>query len=94
MTDADAKLKALLRAEPEPALDPRFRLQVLERIEQRQARVKLAAVVALGSIATGAMALLGPQLSQDLGQTALVAAGLAIAGAAMGWSVLQVQRPI
>ena len=94
MTDADAKLKALLRAEPDPAPDPRFRLAVLERIEHRQARVKLGLVLALGSAATAAMALLGPQLSQSLGNTALVIAGLSIAGAAMAWSAMQVQRPI
>jgi hypothetical protein len=95
MTDADAKLKALLRAaEPEPAMDPRFRLAVIERIERRQARVKLALVFAAGSAGVAALALLGPQLTQGLGQTALVAASLGIAGAAMVWSARLLHRPI
>ena len=94
MTDADAKLRAFLRAEPEPAMDPRFRLAVLERIERRQARAKLALVVGLGSAATLAVGFLGPELTAGFGRTAMVVVSLGIAGAAMAWSALQLQRPI
>ncbi len=96
MTDADddARLKAMFRADAPPAMDARFRLEALERIERRSACGKLALVFAAGAAATAGVAMLGPQLSLDLHGAPMIVVGLLIAGVATGWGVMQMRRPI
>jgi hypothetical protein len=94
MTDADARLKALLVEAPPPAMDARFRLEVLERIERRQAAGKLAILLVVGIAATAAMAAISPQLDQMLSPTLLTAAGLMVATGATVWGVMQMRQPI
>ena len=94
MTDADARLKAFLTQEGPPAMDPRFRLAVLERTEKRQAVQKLALVVGAGAAATALTAVLAPQLSQALSPSVLLITGAMLGGAASVWGVLQIRRPI
>jgi hypothetical protein len=94
MTDADARLKALFQEDAPAALDARFRLAALERIQRRRTWVRLALVGAAGAVATAAVAVLGPQLTQALGGLPVIAASVAIAVAATGWGVMQMSRPI
>ena len=94
MTDADARLKAMFAEAPPPAMDPRFRLDVLERIERRQAAGKLAVVLVLGAAVTAAVAAISPQLDQLVSPTFLLVAGLVVSGLATGWGVMQMRRPI
>ena len=94
MTDADARLKALLAEDAPAAADPRFRLAVLERIEKRQATQKLALVIGLGLPATALTAVLSPQLSQLAAPGAMLLVGSALGGAASLWALMQIRRPI
>ncbi len=94
MTDADVKLKALFAAEVPPAMDAHFRLAVFERMEKRQAALKLAVVVGVGVLATAGTAVLSPQLNQLLPPGMMLVAGGALATAASVWGVLQIRRPI
>ncbi len=96
MTDADndARLKAMFRADAPPAMDARFRLETLERVERRSARGKLALVFAAGMAATAGVAMLGPQLTLDFHGEPMIAVGLVIAGVATCWGVMQMRRPI
>lgn len=94
MTDADVKLKAMFGSDVPPAMDAWFRLAVFERMEKRQAALKLALVVGVGVAATVAVALVGPQLSRDLSSNTLMIAGVAIAAGATLWSFMQLKRPI
>jgi precorrin-3B methylase len=94
MTQADADLKALFAETLPPAMDARFRLAVLERMERRRAAVQLAVVIIAGLAATAGAAMLGPQLSEDFSHTALIVISLLIAAAATGWGVVQMRRPI
>ncbi len=94
MTDADARLKAMFEADIPPTTDARFRLEVLERIERRSARRRLAIVLGAGAVATAGAATLGPQLTASLGGGAMVAIGLVIAGVATLWGMMQMHSPI
>ncbi len=58
MTDADARLKAMFAADVPPAMDARFRLDALERIERRRMRGRLALLaLAGGAVTVAAVAL-------------------------------------
>ena len=46
MTDADARLKALFAADVPPAMDARFRLAAMERIERRRMGGQMAVLAA------------------------------------------------
>ncbi len=94
MTDADARLKALLGEEVPAARDAYFRLSVLERIEKRQAARKLAVVIGAGAGATALTAILAPQLSQALAPGMMLVASALLAGVGSIWAVLQIRRPI
>ena len=94
MTDADARLKALLGEDVPPAMDARFRVAVFERMEKRQAARKLVLVIGAGAAATVLTGILAPQLSHVLAPGALLVAGSVLAGAASLWGVLQIRRPI
>jgi hypothetical protein len=94
MTDADARLKALLAEAPPPAMDARFRLEVLERIERRRAGGRLAVVLGAGVIATAAVAAISPQLDQIVSPTLLMVAGSMMATGATVWGVMQMRQPI
>ncbi len=94
MTDADARLKALLGEDLPPAMDAHFRLSVLERMEKRQAAQKLAVVIGAGAGATVLTAILAPQLSQALAPGMMLVAGALLAGVGSLWAVLQIRRPI
>ena len=94
MTDADVKLKAMFAADVPPAMDAYFRLAVFERMEKRQAALKLALVIGVGAAATMGTALLAPQLSQLLPPNVMLVAGGLFAAAAGVWGVLQMRRPI
>ncbi len=94
MTDADARLKAMFAADVPPAMDARFRLDALERIERRRMRGRLALLALAGGAVTVAAVVLGPQLTVDIGNQALIVASVLIALAATGWGVMQIRRPI
>ena len=94
MTDADARLKAMFAADVPPAMDARFRLDALERIERRPLRGRLALLALAGGALTAAAVMLGPQLTVDIGNQVLIVASVLIALVATGWGVMQMQRPI
>jgi len=94
MTDVDARLKTLLAQAAPPAMDPRFRLAVFERVERRRAGVRLALVIAAGALATAGAVAFGPQLTRALGPGVMVSAGVMIAVGTTAWGVLQIRRPI
>ena len=94
MTDADARLKALFAANVPPAMDARFRLAAMERIERRRMGGQMAMLAAAGGAATAAAALLGPQLTVDLGGLPVILASVGVALAATAWGVMQMRRPI
>ncbi len=94
MTDADARLKALLQADAPPAMDAYFRLAVFERMEERAAVLKLVLVVGVGVAATVATAMLSPALTRYFAPGAMLIAGSVFAGAATVWGVAQMRRPI
>lgn len=102
MTDPEARLDAglpaLLGEDLPPGRDPAFRLAVLERLARRDARRRLAAVLAAGVAATGLVAALSPGLTAQLpvlaGSGLLSALGLAVAAAATLWGLGRMRRPI
>ena len=94
MTDADASLKALLAENLLPAMDARFRLAVLERLEKRRAAIRLSLVIGVGASATAVTAVLSPQLDQLLAPGVMLVAGAVLGGAASLWGVMQIRRPI
>jgi len=94
MTDADARLKVMFQADVPAAMDARFRLEAMERIERRRAQSRLALVLGAGAAATACAAMLGPQLTLDFGGLPMMIAGLAVALGATGWGVMQMRRPL
>ena len=94
MTDADARLKAMFAADVPPAMDARFRLDALERIERRRLFGRLALVALAGGAATAGTVLLGPQLTMDIGREALIVTSVLISLVATTWGVMQMRRPI
>jgi len=50
VTDHDAKLEHLLRADKPPARDPLFRIAVLARLERRRFQRQIAAIVGVGAV--------------------------------------------
>jgi|GEM_PF-7106308 len=91
MSEADARLTALLRQDDPPARDPGFRLAVLERLARRRLQRRMAAVVGVGVAAIAVLVLARPDLGPALaGVNAAAAApllGLGAAVLAMIWAL-------
>ena len=94
MMDADARLKALFAEDLPPAMDARFRLAVLERLEKRRAAIRLSLVIGVGAAATAVTAVVSPQLDQLVAPGVMLVAGAVLAAAASLWGVMQIRRPI
>jgi hypothetical protein len=95
MTDADAGLKALLRADAPAARDPWFRIALIERMARRRLRRRLVVVGAAGAAGAALLAPLAPALSRLAADgVALPAAGVLVVLAATVWAVAQMRRPI
>ena len=94
MTDADVRLKALLRAEPPPARDPLFRIAVMERMARRRLRRRLAVVAAAGVAGAVLLAPCAPALSRLAANGVPSIAGTLLALAATAWAIGQMRRPI
>ena len=93
MTEGDARLNSLLRVDEPPALDPWFRIAVLERMARRRLHVRLALVSAIGAGLAAAAAAASPHLPELTG-TAAVGFSLTISTAATLWGLVQIRRPL
>ena len=84
MTDHDAKLEQLLRADVPPAPDPLFRIAVLARLERRRFQRQVARIVGVGAVVTALVAVnaaaINAWLAADVSQLAVV---LVVAAAAV-----------
>jgi hypothetical protein len=94
MTDADARLKALMRAELPAARDPWFRLALMERMARRRLRRRLALVCGAGVAGAVLLAPFAPALSRLSGNAVLPAAGVLMAVAVTLWATARMRRPI
>ena len=96
MSDADARLAALLRADRPPAVDSRFRLGVLEGQTRQRLRTRLGLLMVAGGSVTAALSGLAPRLAGPalIPTPILAGVGLALAILLTLWGMMQARRPI
>jgi hypothetical protein len=94
MTDTDARLKALMRADGPAARDPWFRLALMERMARRRLQRRLAVVSAMGVAGALLLAAFAPALSRPAASDVLPMAGALMGLAVAVWGIAQMRRPI
>jgi hypothetical protein len=94
MTDAEARLKALLNAEPPPARDPFFRIAVMERMARRRLQRRLAILAGAGVAGVALLALFASDLARLAANGALPVVGGVLGLATAAWAMRQMRRPI